>query len=67
MAWAGCGVRSELKQRFQYHFIVLWTLENLPLVDDIRNKFMIAANYLCLQEPMEWFKVGYWEILGCSR
>lgn len=51
MAWAECGVRSELKPLFQYHFIVLWTLENLPLLDDIRNKFMVTANYFCLQEP----------------
>src|SRR5688572_23360197 len=48
MAWAECGVRSELKQRFQYHFIVLWTVENLPLLNDIRNKLMIATSCFCV-------------------
>jgi hypothetical protein len=43
-ARAECGVRSELKQRFQYHSIVVWTLENLPPFTYIHNKIMVAIS-----------------------
>jgi hypothetical protein len=38
---------------FERNYILLWTLGNLPLLYDIRNKFMVTANYFCFQEPIQ--------------